>query len=559
MAQRLVAILTALCLALVAGPSAGASGSGADLAVTLALVDADEEPQRLRATVTNQGPQASEHAVLELVTAEGQEVVAHDGDPQPGSLADGVACAASDDGFSCQWTALEPGDRVEVTVDLAVHEDGAVTARLSPAGTPDPNPEGNNRASLEVTPATTDLAVTIGVDDGERTAELTVSVTHVAGREDQAALVVTPAPADAPPGCTVEDGDVRCPVPALAAGEHAEVDLLVERPEPGQEPLLVSAAVVPVTFEDPAPGNNTATVEIAPRDTVAGAVVRLAGAERIATAVAVSQDRFADGQAGAVVLARADEFADAIAGTPLAVSLDAPLLLTAGAALSGATAGEIERVLGGTGTVVLLGGTAALGEAVEEALVDAGYAVTRHAGANRYATSAAIDAALGHPAVVAYADGDTYADALIAGTAMAARGGSVLLSSGERLPDETASRAADAAYVVGAAAASAVPGARHVLVGANPAETSVSVAAALFADPERVGIATADAFPDALAGGAHAAGAGGPILLTPGTALDPAVRQYLTDTTAVTTATLYGGTLALTPAVEDAVHEALLR
>ena len=87
---------------------------------------------------------------------------------------------------------------------------------------------------------------------------------------------------------------------------------------------------------------------------------------------------------------------------------------------------------------------------------------------------------------------------------MAAHGGALLLTSGDRLPPETAARAGDAIYAVGAAAAQAVPDALHALVGTTPAETSVLVASELFAGPSAVGIATADAFPDALAGGPHA-------------------------------------------------------
>ena len=259
------------------------------------------------------------------------------------------------------------------------------------------------------------------------------------------------------------------------------------------------------------------------------------------------------------MLARADLFADALAGAPLAVAVGGPLLLTPGAALADATRAELARVLPAGGTVYLLGGTAALGEAVAQDVTDAGFTPVRVAGANRYATSAAIDAALGHPVALAYADGDTFADALIAGAAMAARGGALLLTSGDRLPPETAARAGDAIYAVGAAAAQAVPDALHALVGTTPAETSVLVASELFADPSAVGIATADAFPDALAGGPHAAALGAPVLLTPTAALDPSVDQYLRGTAPITQAWLFGGTAALSTTVEEAVHDALLR
>ena len=89
-------------------------------------------------------------------------------------------------------------------------------------------------------------------------------------------------------------------------------------------------------------------------------VTRLAGGERIATAVAISQQGWDDESTGTVVLARADLFPDALAGTPLAISLDAPILLTETDALSELTSTEIQRVLGDSGTVVLLGGEEAL-------------------------------------------------------------------------------------------------------------------------------------------------------------------------------------------------------
>ena len=536
----------------------GASGT-ADVAVVLALIDDAGEPQRLRATVTNQGPQGSAHPILEVDAGEGAEVTGHTGDPQPGSLADGVACASRPEGFSCQWEELAAGAQVAVDIELSVAAATTVTARLDAAGTPDHNPEGNNLATLALSPATTDLAVAVVVTLADRTATLAVTVANVAGRRDSAGLGIVPAPAVTPAGCNADGARASCPVSALAAGEAVSFEAVIERPSPGAEPAVVSVAAVPSTYEDPRPADNTAEVDIPPREAVAGEVVRLAGSERIATAVAISRAGFADGSAGAVVLARADLFADALAGAPLAVAVGGPLLLTPGAALADATRAELARVLPAGGTVYLLGGTAALGEAVAQDVTEAGFTPVRVAGANRYATSAAVDAALGHPVALAYADGDTFADALIAGAAMAARGGALLLTSGDRLPPETAARAGDAIYAVGAAAAQAVPDALHALVGTTPAETSVLVASELFAGPSAVGIATADAFPDALAGGPHAAALGAPVLLTPTAALDSSVDQYLRGTAPITRAWLFGGTAALSTTVEEAVHDALLR
>ena len=79
-------------------------------------------------------------------------------------------------------------------------------------------------------------------------------------------------------------------------------------------------------------GSSSAGGAAAPVVTVAP-VTRLAGTDRIATAVAVSQNSFPTGNAGAVVLARADDYPDALVGGPLAAAKNAPLLLTEGSTL----------------------------------------------------------------------------------------------------------------------------------------------------------------------------------------------------------------------------------
>ena len=77
-----------------------------------------------------------------------------------------------------------------------------------------------------------------------------------------------------------------------------------------------------------------------------GNVTRLAGADRDATSVAVSQHAFPQANsASAVVLASDATYPDALAGTPLAVAKHAPLLLTTPSGLDPAVATEITRVL----------------------------------------------------------------------------------------------------------------------------------------------------------------------------------------------------------------------
>jgi hypothetical protein len=93
-----------------------------------------------------------------------------------------------------------------------------------------------------------------------------------------------------------------------------------------------------------------------PVPTTPAQVVRMAGADRVGTSIAVSKRSFADGTADAVVLADSMQFPDALAGTPLAVKEHAPMLLTAGsqATPDQRVLDEITRVLKPTSNQVFL-------------------------------------------------------------------------------------------------------------------------------------------------------------------------------------------------------------
>lgn len=81
-----------------------------------------------------------------------------------------------------------------------------------------------------------------------------------------------------------------------------------------------------------------------------------------------------------------------------------------------------------------------------------------------------------------------------------------------------------------------------------------AVAGQFFDAPPVVGLATAGDFPDALAGGASVARDGGPLLLTFSDTLGQPVTDYLVQTAeSVDRVVLFGGTNALSQAVEDAI------
>lgn len=116
-------------------------------------------------------------------------------------------------------------------------------------------------------------------------------------------------------------------------------------------------------------------------------VSRIAGNDSWDTAAAISKKTFSS--SSTAVLARGDDFADAMSATGLAGVLEggkgAPILLTDRDSLSKATLDELRRL--GVKTVYLIGGEAAIKKKVAEDLTSAEIEVKRIAGNESYDTS----------------------------------------------------------------------------------------------------------------------------------------------------------------------------
>ncbi len=330
---------------------------------------------------------------------------------------------------------------------------------------------------------------------------------------------------------------------------------------------VVNNAVV--TVQDPddpsisGQGTASASVTVAdlPNDPV---VIRVDGPDRIGTAVDSSRTAFPNaGSARAAVLARSDLFPDALAGVPLAVAKQGPLLLTTPDALSPATERELQRVLPSGSTVYVLGGEAAVSTAVAARVQSLGYTVVRFAGTDRYETAVLISRdGLGAPSVYLLASGIDFPDALSAGAAAARQSGGVVLSAGTALPEVTAaylaSRAGATVTAIGGPAAAALPTAPSV-VGADRYETAVRTAERFFTAPPVAGIASGVTFPDGLTGGAVVGRFGGPMLLTNPAVLPAVVGTYLRSVrTTLAITIVFGGPAAVSDGVEAQV-EATLR
>ena len=297
-------------------------------------------------------------------------------------------------------------------------------------------------------------------------------------------------------------------------------------------------------------------------------VERVAGADRVATSVAVSQRQHPDGAPDAV-LARSDEYADALYGGPLAASVDGPVLLTGGDELDPRVVDELVRL--GVERVWLVGGTAALSEQVETAAEDQGE-VVRLGGATRAETAGLVAAQLdsaGAYLVQGYGERG-WVDAVSASGLAAREGSPVLPARGDGLPEATfdALCSRDSVVVVGGTAA--VPAsAVEALQGCDdpPAVTRVGgvdrydTSARLLARgldggaTAAVWLATGQEYADALSAGPAAGDGLGLLLVDPSAAALPDVLVGLLDDDGVEAdeVVVVGGPAALPRSLEQSL------
>ncbi|HEY0871753.1 MAG TPA: cell wall-binding repeat-containing protein, partial [Acidothermaceae bacterium] len=302
-----------------------------------------------------------------------------------------------------------------------------------------------------------------------------------------------------------------------------------------------------------------ASAALLPSVTLPSSVQRISGASRFDTAIATSQDEFAaTGSAKAVVLTRADNYPDALAGVPLAAKVGGPLLLTSSASLNPTVSAEIVRVLPAGGMVYILGGTAAVSAAVATTLTDNHFVVKRLAGSDRFATAVSIADALGDPTTVFEATGLNFPDALAGGPAAIMSSAAILLTNGSvQAPATTAYLAAHTGgthYALGGPAAAADPSATSI-VGTDRYATAARVADTFFTAPTVVGVATGANFPDALAAGPDLGSKQAPLLLVPpaGALPEGSTRELILDNPTVRSALVFGGTSSISDDVATQV------
>jgi putative cell wall-binding protein len=299
------------------------------------------------------------------------------------------------------------------------------------------------------------------------------------------------------------------------------------------------------------------------------ALSRRGGSDRFVVSAAASASEFASGSDVAYV-ATGSAFPDALSASAAAGVKEGPVLLVTRDSVPTAIGAELARLK--PKKIVLLGGTAAVSAPVETALNS--YApVTRLAGADRFAVSAAVsrDAFPTPPPVAYVASGENFPDALSGGAVAARAGGPVLLVQRDGVPDAVRAEllrlqpakivllGGENAVSAGVSAALNTIAPTTRIAGADRFTVSAAVSASVFtAGAGTAYIASGSAFPDALSGGPIATANSAPVLLVRPDGIPDAVAAELRRL-APNRIVVLGGPAAVSPEVYEQLRDYLPR
>lgn len=276
---------------------------------------------------------------------------------------------------------------------------------------------------------------------------------------------------------------------------------------------------------------------------------RIQGADRYATAVAISQKAFAT-TAPAVVIASGEAYPDALSGSALAGAENGALLLTAKSYLPAVVEAELKRLK--PARIYILGGEPAVSAAVEARIKTAVPTVVpvRISGADRYETSRNVADtvySLAAPAKAIVANGLAWPDAASASAVAYGKHYPILFSKASELGTATAgylSAYTPTTLVIGSetvvpkvifdAVSTLTAKAPRRLSGPNRYATAAAVARFSLEVTEgfsqtEVYIATGLDYPDALVGGVLAGKGAHPLLLTGFDTCPPDTAAFLKE------------------------------
>lgn len=280
----------------------------------------------------------------------------------------------------------------------------------------------------------------------------------------------------------------------------------------------------------------------------------IGGEDRIDTAIKVSERYFT--KADSLVIARSDDFPDALTASVLAKAVNGPILLTRGDSINPDLEGEIKRL--GTKKIYIAGGDQAISDKVENELKKLAN-IERIGGKDRYQTSVLIARKVaeltGNKGKVMVTTGQDFADALSISPYAAKMGYPILLVKRDFVP-EVIKTAADelgkqGVFILGGENAVSdglkkdLPQMLSRIGGEDRYETSALIAERLFGDSKKAFLASGQVFSDALVIGPVAAGENGPVLLTKRGVLPKVVKNHMEKAS-------YQGIVII--GLEDAIH-----
>lgn len=281
-------------------------------------------------------------------------------------------------------------------------------------------------------------------------------------------------------------------------------------------------------------------------------IERFNGNNRIETAIMISKDGW--DSSNTIILARAEDFPDAMTASTLAYYKDAPLLLTPSNNLSFAVKKEISRL--GAEKAIIVGGAGAVSPDVERELKTLGIDTERVGGSNRYETAKLIADKLPpyDKAIVTY--GRNFPDALAIGPFAAQKGYPILLTETESIPRDTAKALAkvDSTIIIGGESViskkveESLPSPGRI-AGVDRYDTASKIINELKLPTDKVYIATGLDFADALTGSVLAAKNKAPILLVKNNSVPSFTLEIINHKTK--SIVILGGDMAVDPSIEN--------
>jgi N-acetylmuramoyl-L-alanine amidase len=283
-------------------------------------------------------------------------------------------------------------------------------------------------------------------------------------------------------------------------------------------------------------------------------VERVSGQDRFEVAVNVSKKGWASGSS-TVILVNYQAFADALAASPLAFKVNAPILLTNPDKLNAKTEEEIKRLK--ASKVIVIGGTGSVNQNVVSRLSNLHISIERIGGKDRYEVAYNVSRKLTAAGKVIISNGTTFADALSISPYASKHEYPILLTGKDKLPSFTLKaiqeKKPQQSIIVGGIGSVSSAVEKQLtnplrLGGKDRFEVAVNIAKRFNPSSTKASISNGMTFADALTGSVLAAKQNMPLLLTQSNSVPDVTKNYI-DQSEINSFTIFGGTASVSNSV----------